>query len=204
MLRNAPEATALHDSLCELAQTVGEAVKEDVGPIREELTLVKSLLLEASQQLQQSFLSLNTQTRAQLLHVKTLHAEARVARKSTVPTSGNSEAPIAAQTEEFSRISAQIIGSIDDAVRALQFEDMATQLIDCVQRRIDRLAAVTVRLENIVVHFERTPNDHTIEASASLIELRAHLQSLKSEYATTLVSPVGVEGLAGGGSVDLF
>jgi len=207
MLSNAPETENLHESLCELAQTVGDAVKVDVGPIRDELALVRSLMLDASQQLQLSFSSIDQQARAQLLQVGELHEKVRLG--NSVPhgapiDSTTSDALRGSNVEEFQRISARVTESINQAVRALQFEDLATQLIDCVQRRIVRLEAVAIRLEDIVVHFEHAPRVPGLGVSASVAELRTQLASLRGEYATILVSPVAPRGLDAGGTIDLF
>jgi len=204
MLAETPQAD-LNESLCELAQAVAEAVKVDVGPIRTELELVHSLLQDASVQLQRSFLNIDAQTRAQLRHVADFHENVKLERDAATVRSPGLVAgnPVQADIERFLLISQEVTGSVSDAVRALQFEDMATQLIACVQRRISRLDAVAVRLETIVAHFEGSPADAGSAARTSLGELRSQLCLLKSDYAIELVSPVS-QGLDAGGSIDLF
>ena len=189
--------------LCELAEVVKSAVKEDVGPIREELTLVRSLLQDAGLQLTQSFMQLDTQARSQMLQASQMFADATSTNRAS-DSAGPSDVALEARLETLGRTSKQVSKSIDEAVRALQFEDMATQLIDCVQRRIARLDTVVNHLEGIVRHFERAPRGSETAGLGSLAELNQQLTSLKNEYANAVISPVASTGLAGGGSVDLF
>ena len=197
MSENLPRSDALRESLCELAETVGSAVKEDVGPIREELSQVRSLLQDAGQQLMGAFSKLDSGTRAQLLHVLQMQAE-------TAALHGRSAAEMESRVDEIGRTSRQVSDSIDEAVRALQFEDMATQLIDCVQRRIARLDIVTRHMEGIVHQFEDASNEAAGAGLPPLSLLSQQLTSLKNEYATVLISPVAAKRLDDGGSIDLF
>jgi methyl-accepting chemotaxis protein len=96
---------------------------------------------------------------------------------------------------EIGRISKQVSDNVATAVRALQFEDMAGQLLDCVLRRIDRLDGIVNRLG------ELTTSD---SAAASLLaELQAQAHEIALAYATPVISPVRQQDMHVG-SVELF
>jgi methyl-accepting chemotaxis protein len=96
---------------------------------------------------------------------------------------------------EIGRLSQEVSDNVATAIRALQFEDMAGQLIDCVQRRVDRLEGVVNRLGQL-------SGDTATDASL-LAELQAQAHQISVAYAAPVVSPVRQQDMHVG-SVELF
>jgi hypothetical protein len=98
--------------------------------------------------------------------------------------------------EQIGRISAEVSENVATAIRALQFEDMVGQLIDCMQKRLERLEDVMSRLGQLGRSGQVTPEALGTELEAQGLQIRA-------EYAAALTSPVMQEDM-GAGSVELF
>jgi methyl-accepting chemotaxis protein len=94
---------------------------------------------------------------------------------------------------QIDRTSQEVSENVAIAIRALQFEDMAGQLIDCVQRRLQRLSVVVSGLGRL--------GQSTPEALAS--ELEARVLEIREAYATHVRSPV-LQRNVSVGSVELF
>lgn len=82
------------------------------------------------------------------------------------------------------------------AIRALQFEDMASQLIDCVNKRLLRLANVVERLGQL------GQQGHA-NLESLVEEVHGHARSIRDDYAVEIGSPV-VQTSMSVGSVELF
>lgn len=189
-----------HESLRELASTTRDAVLIELQPLQQELAQVRRVLQEAGSQLQVAFLALNAQTRAQVAQVRKLHK--RTHDSASQEELGSLGRGAEAHFRELERITALVGANIDDAVRALQFEDIATQLLECAQRRLSRVDGLAAHLQNIAVlladvgESERLPN-------GILVRVRLRLARMREEYATTFLSPVAAPSLTGG-EIEMF
>jgi hypothetical protein len=188
-----------HESLRELANTTRDAVLIELQPLQQELAQVRTVLQEAGSQLQVAFLSLNAQTRAQVAHVRKLQEKAReMAVKEDGSVVRNTEASL----RELDRITALVGTNIDDAVRAFQFEDIATQLLECAQRRLSRVDALAAHLQNIAALLGDI--GEAPAPGGSLVRVRLRLARMRQEYATTFLSPVAAPAAATDGEIEMF
>lgn len=80
-------------------------------------------------------------------------------------------------------VSVEVSEQVSVAVRALQFEDMATQLLDCMAQRLTRVE----RAVESLVSLEAT--DRGSEAIGD--ELSERIAAIKEDYTLQVVSPVG-------------
>jgi methyl-accepting chemotaxis protein len=99
--------------------------------------------------------------------------------------------------DRVERITQGVQARVATAIRALQFEDMVTQILQSAERRVKRLAyasAVAARLAEALAHTED-------EALAPT--LAAHVRALERALAKEIRSPVAQTSVAEG-SVELF
>jgi methyl-accepting chemotaxis protein len=111
----------------------------------------------------------------------------------------NLDALTCERLRQLEKLSTQVRENFDGAIRALQFEDMATQLIDCNLRRVDRLDVVVSSLAQIVREF-----DGKAEDSAQGERLRDLLALVRDQSTSALRSPVAQESVGDGGGVEFF
>jgi methyl-accepting chemotaxis protein len=163
---------------------------------------VKSLSM-FSRQLNEQISTQLLKTRAAMGEIRQLLVETRD-KGSTARTRIDSlleklnalDQTITAGLGEIGRSSDDVSANVATAIRALQFEDMAGQLLDCVQRRLQRLSVVVTGLGSIGRDGSATP-----ETFAS--ELEARTREIREVYATLVRSPVMQRDVAVG-SVELF
>lgn len=109
---------------------------------------------------------------------------------------GGLDAKMAAGLDRIREISRQTAAHVEIAVRVLQFEDIVSQLLGCMDRRLSRLEAVLLQLAAVPAlgggPFDDLPD-----------QLAVHVAELQAAYATPLVSPVTQQSMAGG-EIELF
>lgn len=111
----------------------------------------------------------------------------------------NLDALTCERLRQLEKLSTQVRENFDGAIRALQFEDMATQLIDCNLRRVDRLDSVVASLAQIVRELEETS-----ESPAQEARLRGLLEAVRDQSVSALRSPVAQESVGDGGGIEFF
>jgi methyl-accepting chemotaxis protein len=164
-------------------------------------------LSKFSQQLNEQIARQLQRTQSAMAEVRELLVEGTARDKEAAASArGRADALLAKLAEldktitvglaDLGRISSEVSDNVATAVRALQFEDMAGQLLDCVQRRIDRLEVVVNRLG------ELGTNGAVTEASV-LAALQSHAHEIAVVYSTAVVSPVLQKDMDVG-SVELF
>jgi methyl-accepting chemotaxis protein len=103
---------------------------------------------------------------------------------------------IAVGLTQIGRISSEVGENVATAIRALQFEDLVGQLLDCVQLRLKRVSSAVSGLE-------RLGQNGSATAEGVMTELQACAEAIRTAYATLIVSPV-LQQNVGVGSVELF
>jgi methyl-accepting chemotaxis protein len=106
---------------------------------------------------------------------------------------------------ELQQIAGVIEQNVGQAVMSLQFQDMVTQLIDHVARRLDELHGISRTLEEAAGLVEESGTRGLDAAHAGA--LRAHLESMRAGLdrlkEKTNNNPVGQAGVASG-DIELF
>jgi methyl-accepting chemotaxis protein len=98
---------------------------------------------------------------------------------------------MATTVAELTDLANDLREGVGAAMRALQFEDIATQLIGCVERRIKRVEGLTLDLERLTA----APDDvSTLEAAQT---------SIRERCAEVIRSP-GEQESVHAGTVELF
>jgi methyl-accepting chemotaxis protein len=123
-------------------------------------------------------------------------SSARARADALLATLAELDKTITVGLSDLGRISGEVSENVATAVRALQFEDMAGQLLDCVQRRVDRLEVVVTRLGQI-----GATGADTEDALAAALQVHAH--EIAAAYATVVTSPVLQQDMHVG-SIELF
>jgi methyl-accepting chemotaxis protein len=109
---------------------------------------------------------------------------------------GGLDAKMAAGLDRIREISRQTAEHVEIAVRVLQFEDIVSQLLGCMDRRLSRLEAMLLQLAALPA-FGGGSLDDLPE------QLAVHIAELQAAYATKVVSPVTQQSMAGG-EIELF
>ncbi|HYG05684.1 MAG TPA: methyl-accepting chemotaxis protein [Stenotrophomonas sp.] len=104
---------------------------------------------------------------------------------------------------EISECARAIDGSVAEAVRALQFEDIATQTLSGVHTHLDRLTAINreaVALQELLHRSGGVADNDLVQA---LQRLGARLRDMRSEWERPPHKPVSQQTM-GAGTVELF
>jgi methyl-accepting chemotaxis protein len=163
---------------------------------------VKSLSM-FSRQLNEQISTQLSKTRSAMAEIRQLLVETRdkgsVARTridALLEKLNALDVTITAGLGDIGRSSTEVSQNVATAIRALQFEDMVGQLLDCVQRRLQRLSAVVNGLG-------RMGQDGAVTPESLAGELEARTREIREAYATLVHSPV-LQRDVGVGSVELF
>ncbi|HEX2673797.1 MAG TPA: hypothetical protein VHM25_23120 [Polyangiaceae bacterium] len=103
--------------------------------------------------------------------------------------------------ERMEQLAKEVRENVNGAIRALQFEDMATQLIDCAQRRVERLERVAACLEQIGP--AESPAT-AVEPANTINELAALLGKLRVQVESPIQSPVAKSAMAASDDIEFF
>jgi methyl-accepting chemotaxis protein len=123
-------------------------------------------------------------------------SSARARADALLATLAELDKTITVGLSDLGRISTEVSDNVATAVRALQFEDMAGQLLDCVQRRVDRL-------EDVVKRLGQLGTNGAMAEGSLLAALQAHAHEIAVAYSTVVTSPVLQKDMHVG-SVELF
>ncbi len=132
----------------QLVQQVEISARDMLGHVRRELSQMRSLVSDAIEVLQGSFIDLNQECWAQMTMTQDMLSNLRVVSETTsqLETMSSEIADVRDQVgnnlEEMAEISQRINKGISDAVRSLQFEDIVRQLTESSERHLDYLEAV--------------------------------------------------------------
>jgi methyl-accepting chemotaxis protein len=99
------------------------------------------------------------------------------------------------------KASQQINGLVNQAVTSLQFEDMCTQLLAHITRRLDAVSSLTILVENL--HVARMNSALVQDYRSTLTELEEVLMSLKPKIASVKHQSVSQQDLDEG-DIELF
>jgi methyl-accepting chemotaxis protein len=109
---------------------------------------------------------------------------------------GGLDAKMAAGLDRIREISRQTAEQVEIAVRVLQFEDIVSQLLGCMDRRLSRLETMLLQLAALPA-FAGGALDDLPE------QLAVHVAELQEAYSVKVVSPVTQQSMAGG-EIELF
>ncbi|MFT4246782.1 MAG: methyl-accepting chemotaxis protein [Pseudomonas sp.] len=104
---------------------------------------------------------------------------------------------------EISECARSIDASVAEAVRALQFEDIATQTLGSVHTHLDRLTAINREAVALQELLHRNDGVFDSDLVAALQKLGARLREMRSEWERPPHKPVAQQNL-GAGTVELF
>jgi len=115
---------------------------------------------------------------------------------------GTLDETIAGGLSKLNRLAAEVAENVGNAVRALQFEDLTRQLLECAEQRLGRVEAVARALVPLLEQL----GDPMAPSSghAALPELlRSEITRLEGLYQRVLASPVRQTSM-GTGEIELF
>ncbi|KUJ05432.1 chemotaxis protein, partial [Stenotrophomonas maltophilia] len=104
---------------------------------------------------------------------------------------------------EVSECARSIDGSVAEAVRALQFEDIATQALGGVHTHLDRLTAINREAVALQELLHRNGGVFDEEIATALQRTGSRLRELRSEWERPPHKPVAQQSM-GAGTVELF
>ncbi len=104
---------------------------------------------------------------------------------------------------EISECGRAIDGSVAEAVRALQFEDIATQALGGAHVHLDRLDSINREAVSLQEMLHRSNGVYDEEMIRSLQRLGQRLRDLRSDWETPPHKPVSQQNM-GAGTVELF
>jgi methyl-accepting chemotaxis protein len=104
---------------------------------------------------------------------------------------------------EISECARSIDTSVGEAVRALQFEDIATQTLGSVHTHLDRLSAINREAVALQELLHRSGGVFDSDLTAALQKLGSRLREMRSEWERPPHKPVAQQNL-GAGTVELF
>ncbi|MEE7567589.1 chemotaxis protein, partial [Xanthomonas sp. Kuri4-3] len=96
-----------------------------------------------------------------------------------------------------------IDSSVAEAVRALQFEDIATQTLSGVHTHLDRLTAINREAVALQELLHRSGGVFDSELIAALQKVGTRLRDMRSEWERPPHKPVSQQSM-GAGTVELF
>lgn len=104
---------------------------------------------------------------------------------------------------EISECGRSIDASVAEAVRALQFEDIATQTLGSVHTHLDRLTAINREAVALQELLHRSGGVFDSDLAAALQKLGSRLREMRTEWERPPHKPVAQQNL-GAGTVELF
>ncbi|KLD70874.1 chemotaxis protein [Xanthomonas pisi DSM 18956] len=104
---------------------------------------------------------------------------------------------------EISECARSIDGSVAEAVRALQFEDIATQTLSGIHTHLDRLTAINREAVALQELLHRNGGVYDSDLVASLAKVSSRLRDMRVEWERPPHKPVAQQGM-GAGTVELF
>ena len=104
---------------------------------------------------------------------------------------------------EISECARSIDGSVAEAVRALQFEDIATQTLSGIHTHLDRLTAINREATALQELLHRNGGVYDSDLVASLAKVSSRLRDMRVEWERPPHKPVAQQGM-GAGTVELF
>ncbi|MCC4624782.1 methyl-accepting chemotaxis protein [Xanthomonas hortorum pv. vitians] len=104
---------------------------------------------------------------------------------------------------EISECARSIDGSVAEAVRALQFEDIATQTLSGIHTHLDRLTAINREAVALQELLHRNGGVYDSDLVAALQKVSTRLRDMRVEWERPPHKPVAQQGM-GAGTVELF
>ncbi|WP_208619562.1 methyl-accepting chemotaxis protein [Xanthomonas populi] len=104
---------------------------------------------------------------------------------------------------EISECARSIDGSVAEAVRALQFEDIATQTLSGIHTHLDRLTAINREAVALQELLHRNGGVYDSDLVAALQKVSTRLRDMRVEWERQPHKPVAQQGM-GAGTVELF
>ncbi|WP_181108558.1 methyl-accepting chemotaxis protein [Xanthomonas arboricola] len=104
---------------------------------------------------------------------------------------------------EISECARSIDGSVAEAVRALQFEDIATQTLSGIHTHLDRLTAINREAVALQELLHRNGGVYDSDLVAALQKVSNRLRDMRVEWERPPHKPVAQQGM-GAGTVELF
>ncbi|MCL1499052.1 methyl-accepting chemotaxis protein [Xanthomonas nasturtii] len=104
---------------------------------------------------------------------------------------------------EISECARSIDGSVAEAVRALQFEDIATQTLSGIHTHLDRLTAINREAVALQELLHRNGGVYDSDLVAALAKVSNRLRDMRVEWERPPHKPVAQQGM-GAGTVELF
>jgi len=104
---------------------------------------------------------------------------------------------------EISECARSIDGSVAEAVRALQFEDIATQTLSGIHTHLDRLTAINREAVALQELLHRNGGVYDSDLVAALAKVSSRLRDMRVEWERPPHKPVAQQGM-GVGTVELF
>lgn len=129
--------------------------------------------------------------------------EARLEAASMVENVAQINSSLGEGMREISECARAIDGSVAEAVRALQFEDIATQALGGVHVHLDRLNAINREAVGLQELMSRTGGVASEELATALARTGNRLREMRSEWERPPHKPVSQQSM-GAGTVELF
>jgi uncharacterized membrane protein YgaE (UPF0421/DUF939 family) len=191
-----------------LVQQIENSAKDMLERVHEELSQMRSLISDAIEVLQNSFNDLNHESKQQNRVVQEVLEKLRAAQASKQHIENMLEEDeelavlLDSQLSKLSESSKRIDKGINDAVRSLQFEDIARQLTVSSDRHLGYLEAVLGTVETGI----RELNSQHItvpEYIVGLHELKAQVDQLEAECMAEAQRSVSQQSVQKG-EIELF
>lgn len=189
-----------------LMQRVDSSAKDMLGQVHQELSQMRSLVSDAIKILQSSFIDLNQESWAQTVVMRDVLEKLGAASESqaeAVTSNGEDIKELVKKNlKEMSDISQRINASITEAVRSLQFEDIARQLTFSSEKHLNYLdevlSTVDVGIRNLNSQRINVP-----EYIIGLHELKSQIDKLEDECRAEVAKSVSQDSMHKG-EVTLF
>lgn len=156
------------------SQDMIELIKQELSSARNDAERVSGLIADSASVLQNSFRNI-----------------------------GDVVGRIGENTEKNATDAQATVQSINEAVQALQFEDVSLQLLAHLSRRLNDLAALMTAVESTLGVVEHIQGEEKLEAEQSLKALQDDMNALVKRLREQRDSPVGHD-ISQEGTVELF
>lgn len=191
-----------------LVQQIENSTKDMLERVHEELSQMRSLISDAIEILQNSFNDLDQESKEHHRVVQEVLKKLQAAQISKtniagmIDRDGELEELLDSQLSKLSESSERIDKGINDAVRSLQFEDIARQLTLSSEKHLDYLEAV---LGTVDVGIRNLNSQHinVPEYIVGLHELKSQVDQLEAEFKAEAQRSVSQESMRQG-DVELF
>lgn len=188
-----------------LVQQIECCAKDMLARVHEELSQMRSLISDAIEVLQNSFNDLEQESKQHHIVVQDVLEKLRAAQLSKTKIDGvinEDEELLDNHLSKLSESSKRIDVSINDAVRSLQFEDIARQLTISSEKHLDYLetilGTVDLGMRNLNSQYISLP-----EYIVGLHELKAQIDRLEEEFKAEAQRSVSQKTMQQG-DVELF